>query len=305
MTFLTLLQRLFALLSLVVLGCGAYLVWTWWDLRQTLETLAPGDEIRLGEWRLYLGCVLIGWSLLGSLPVRLALGRGGGDGARFKRSAGYQVSAPDGSRVYVEQAGPAEAPVLVFVHGWGMDATTWFEARQHLSNRYRLVVWDLPGLGRSKGPSDGRYNLDRFAEALTTVLDLAGRRQVILIGHSRDDHPDLCAPVSGCSGSSGCRRRIRKHDTHQSIENYLAWKLVATSAAGAVDVSRHLASTAGLADELARLSERLDTYRHAPRRLRRSADPRSIGTGIVTGDPEFPGSAGQRQLGDDAVGRDR
>jgi pimeloyl-ACP methyl ester carboxylesterase len=65
-----------------------------------------------------------------------------------------------------------------------MDATSWIDVRRRLADRYHLILWDLPGLGRSRGPPDGRYSLDRFADALTAVMDLAGRRQVILVGHS-------------------------------------------------------------------------------------------------------------------------
>jgi pimeloyl-ACP methyl ester carboxylesterase len=184
MTFLAVLQRSFAILSLIILAASAYLLWTWWDMRDfaVAETpwIDPGGE----NWRLYLGGALLLWSFLGAVPVRFFLGRGGGDGRRMRRTPGEHLVAPDGSRLHVERDGPVDAPVLVFTHGWGMDATLWADARRQLADRYHLILWDLPGLGRSSGPKDGRYSLDRFADALGAVVDLAGRRQAILVGHS-------------------------------------------------------------------------------------------------------------------------
>jgi pimeloyl-ACP methyl ester carboxylesterase len=69
-------------------------------------------------------------------------------------------------------------------HGWGLNATAWFYTKHALTNRFRLVVWDLPGLGRSKPPTDGKFTIDRFAEALGAVVRSAGSGPVILVGHS-------------------------------------------------------------------------------------------------------------------------
>ena len=183
MTFLTLLQRILALLSLSILAAAGYFLWTWWDAHEfARDGLFDADARE--NWRLYLGAGLLAWSILGAAPVRFLLGRSSGEGGRLRRGQGAHAEASDGSRIYVESDGPADAPVLVFTHGWGMDSTTWIDARRHLGQRFRLIVWDLPGLGRSKGPKDGRYSLDRFSDALATVIDLAGRRQVILVGHS-------------------------------------------------------------------------------------------------------------------------
>jgi pimeloyl-ACP methyl ester carboxylesterase len=183
MTFLTLLQRILALLSLIVLVAAGYFLWTWWDVQDFARDGLTNAGAR-ENWRLYLGAALLAWSFLGAAPVRLLLGRSGGEGRRLQRGEGTHVDTPDGSRIYVESHGPDDAPVLVFTHGWGMDSTTWIDARRRLGQRFRLIVWDLPGLGRSNGPKDGRYSLDRFADALAAVIDLAGRRQVILVGHS-------------------------------------------------------------------------------------------------------------------------
>jgi pimeloyl-ACP methyl ester carboxylesterase len=185
MTFLGLLHRLFAFLSIVLLVAAAYFLWSWADWRDALGAgLAPWRDTTSQDWRLYVALGVLAWSLLGAIPMRLLLGRAAGSGHRLERAPGSAVTTADGSILHVERDGPPDAPVLVFTHGWGMDATTWIDARRRLAERYHLIFWDLPGLGRSKGPRDGKYTLDGFADALAAIVELAGRRQVILVGHS-------------------------------------------------------------------------------------------------------------------------
>lgn len=58
------------------------------------------------------------------------------------------------------------------------------------------MVWDLPGLGRSKGP----ISLENFADNLAEVIEWSGNEKVLLVGHSiggmtiqtlARDHPAL------------------------------------------------------------------------------------------------------------------
>src|SRR5205823_3119797 len=52
-----------------------------------------------------------------------------------------------------------------------------------LADRYRVVVWDLPGSGRSSRAADGDYSVGRLAHDLRAVLGLAGG-PAVLAGHS-------------------------------------------------------------------------------------------------------------------------
>lgn len=179
---LSLLQRLMALASLALLAAGAYYLWTWWDLREAVEA---GRVVEHDfDWRLWLGGGLLAWSLLGRTPVLWLLGRKGDDGDRMKRLPGERVESSTSAALHMETTGPVDAPALVFVHGWGMDASTWYDARRRLSERYRVFAFDLAGLGRSKGPMDGRYSLERFADDLLTILGEIGMRKAVLVGHS-------------------------------------------------------------------------------------------------------------------------
>jgi pimeloyl-ACP methyl ester carboxylesterase len=70
-------------------------------------------------------------------------------------------------------------------HGWDLDATVWYYEKKHLAPPFRLILWDLPGLGLSSQPADGRYSLERFAQDLKKVIDVTAAGQpVVLLGHS-------------------------------------------------------------------------------------------------------------------------
>ena len=176
MFLFVLLQRLFGLVSLALLGTGAWLVGEWLSHRDDISWA------RDGRW-LYVGLGLLAWSFLGRSVMALLLGRPGQGRRRLERTHGEAIVAEDGAEIRLTCWGPTDGPVLVLTHGWGLDSTIWRDARDELSDRFRLVAWDLPGLGRSSQPADGRYSIERLADDLRTVGDHLGV-PVVLVGHS-------------------------------------------------------------------------------------------------------------------------
>ncbi len=171
---------LIGLFSLGVLGSGAWFVWEWYD---NWALNLPADR-RL----LVAGLFLLALPLLGRLMLTPFLGRRPQEGEQemgvIPEGTVHRIVRPDGAVLHVQAYGPENAPVLLFTHGWGLSLAEWFYAQQHLAGRYRLLVWDLPGLGRSSPPKDHQYDLERLAGHLNAVLDLAGQQRVILCGHS-------------------------------------------------------------------------------------------------------------------------
>jgi pimeloyl-ACP methyl ester carboxylesterase len=84
----------------------------------------------------------------------------------------------------VECYGPVDGPPLILTHGWGMNSTEWYYLKQRLRDHFRLIVWDLPGLGLSTRPANKDYSLENLARDLEAVLGVAGNRPAILLGHS-------------------------------------------------------------------------------------------------------------------------
>jgi pimeloyl-ACP methyl ester carboxylesterase len=182
---LQILQRFLALVSLALAAVGGYLAWSWWELRNELRALpGPIDRLDTEDWRLWVGAALLAWWLLGRLPLALTLGRPGRDGAWLQRGPASDIESADGAVLRTERSGPADAPLLVMIHGWGMERRTWNRARAILSQRYEVAAYDLAGLGQSKAPPDRDYGLERLSDQLLAVLEAAGRRKVVLVGHS-------------------------------------------------------------------------------------------------------------------------
>lgn len=58
-------------------------------------------------------------------------------------------------------------PDLVLLHGWGLSSDVWGEFADRLAERFRVILIDLPGLGRS-GLS-GEMSLGKVVESLLAV----------------------------------------------------------------------------------------------------------------------------------------
>ena len=77
--------------------------------------------------------------------------------APAKLSGGRMQLKVDGRQVYAATGGrtfDAAKPLIVFLHGAGMDHTVWqLPARSFAWHGYSVLAPDLPGHGRSEGPA--------------------------------------------------------------------------------------------------------------------------------------------------------
>ena len=183
MPLLLIIRLVFSLLSLLVLGCAVYLVWIWYLGELVLQ--ADGDLVRIRhDWHLWLGLGLLAWSIFGRVVAVPLFTKRDSDSSKAQREGGVVVAGASGSSLYVEMTGPVDAPAMVLTHGWAMDSTIWYYAKRHLSREFRVIVWDLPGMGQSKAASGKSIGLSEFAQDLMTVMGLTGDHPVILVGHS-------------------------------------------------------------------------------------------------------------------------
>lgn len=65
----------------------------------------------------------------------------------------------DGQVWHYLEGGPADAPVLVLLHGFGGDKDNWTRFSASLTDRYRVIAPDLPGFGESLRDPQGDYSL--------------------------------------------------------------------------------------------------------------------------------------------------
>lgn len=195
-----------SIISLLILGLSAYLLWQWYD--GDLVQLANGDVMRTRtEWFLWVGLGLLALSFIGRPLITPLLAKKDTDPTMPVRTDGTMISGATGSSLYVERHGSPQAPVIVLTHGWAMDSTIWFYAKRDLSKNFHVICWDLPGMGKSKPSSPSAIGLSEFARDLRSVIELAGDRKVVLVGHSiggmtiqtlaRDDPAFFDARVAG------------------------------------------------------------------------------------------------------------
>jgi pimeloyl-ACP methyl ester carboxylesterase len=184
MPLLFLLRLIFSLLSWVILGAASYLIWSWWQGDLVIGADGLVRRVRDEDWRLWTGVALLAWSFLGKWLVVPLVAKPDQRRTRPERIEGQRVASPHGGDLHVEISGPLDAPPIILTHGWGLDGTIWFYARHDLSKRFRVITWDLAGLGKSRRGRSGEVDLTRFADDLTAVLDLTGRRPAVLVGHS-------------------------------------------------------------------------------------------------------------------------
>jgi pimeloyl-ACP methyl ester carboxylesterase len=79
-------------------------------------------------------------------------------------------------------SGPADAPVIVFVHGAMMGRSVWWPQVTALADRFRCIAVDQPGHGSRR---EQAFSLDTaVANVLEAIEAEAGGRRVVLVGLS-------------------------------------------------------------------------------------------------------------------------
>lgn len=112
----------------------------------------------------------------------------------------------DGAAICYLDAGPRDAPPLVFVHGGTAHAHWWWPVSARFAATHRLILPDLSG----HGTSDRRehYSFDGWADELATVSAAALEgTPAVFVGHSIGglacmalgaEHPSLVSAVVAC-----------------------------------------------------------------------------------------------------------
>jgi 3-oxoadipate enol-lactonase len=86
----------------------------------------------------------------------------------------------DGQRIYCEMHGDGEP--LLLIAGFACDHTVWDLVLPPLAERFRVVVFDSRGMGRTPGPSPPRIR--EMADDAVAVLDALETGPAHVAGHS-------------------------------------------------------------------------------------------------------------------------
>lgn len=95
------------------------------------------------------------------------------------------ATTDDDQQLYYETHGPS-GPTIVFVPGYMGIAEIWRSVLSRLGGRYRYVIYDIRGYGRSSKPEDAAsYSIERHSLDLKSLLKALNIIEpVILVTHS-------------------------------------------------------------------------------------------------------------------------
>lgn len=176
--------------------------------------------------------------------------------------AGKRVRAATGGRAL----DPAARPLLVLVHGAGMDHTVWALIGRALAHRgYSVLAPDLPGHGASEGPAP--TTIEDYAAWTAALLAAVDAGPAHLAGHSMGSltvlhlaatTPELARTITmlGTAARMPVHPELQaaadRHD-HLAIDLITGWSLPA-----AAHLGRHPTPGLSLRDGAVRLMERID-----------------------------------------------
>lgn len=88
------------------------------------------------------------------------------------------------SKMYIEIHGNKNNETIVFVHGLGDEASTiWKDSVDRLKENYQVIIFDLPGFGKSS-KSSAEYTPEKYALVLDYIVSEYVNKPFYLVGHS-------------------------------------------------------------------------------------------------------------------------
>ena len=96
----------------------------------------------------------------------------------------------DGVRIFYRASG--SGPAVLLSHGYGATSAMWEGQTEALSDRYRVISWDMRGHGQSDSPDDpSLYSEEATVGDIAALLDEAGARKAVIGGLSLGGYMSL------------------------------------------------------------------------------------------------------------------
>lgn len=98
------------------------------------------------------------------------------------RPTRYHSASIDGLSIFYREAGPADAPAILFLHGFPSSSRMYEPLFARLSPRFHLVAPDYPGFGYSSAPPAATfaYTFDHITDFVDNFTAAIGLKRYIL-----------------------------------------------------------------------------------------------------------------------------
>ena len=85
----------------------------------------------------------------------------------------HRTTRIDGIDIFYREAGPADAPAVLLLHGFPTSSHMFRNLIPALADRYHVIAPDYPGFGQSGTPDrkEFTYSFARFAELMDGLLN--------------------------------------------------------------------------------------------------------------------------------------
>src|SRR5919197_1470922 len=95
-----------------------------------------------------------------------------------------RLELEDVTIAYEERQGGGRSPTVVFVHGLGGSARSWWAQLAACEEAgYRAIAYDQRGAGLSSKPA-GPYSVELWARDLLRLIEALEVERPVLVGHS-------------------------------------------------------------------------------------------------------------------------
>jgi len=91
----------------------------------------------------------------------------------------YRTADVDAWKIFYREAGPADAPTLLLLHGFPSAGHMFRDLIPHLADRFHIVAPDLPGFGQSDMLARGMfaYTFDHIADVIDRFTEVIGLKR--------------------------------------------------------------------------------------------------------------------------------
>src|SRR5688572_4683944 len=98
--------------------------------------------------------------------------------APIAASIRYKTKLVDGVKVFYREAGPADGPVVLLLHGFPTSSHMFRNLIPTLADRYHVIAPDYPGYGQSDAPDHRKfaYTFARYAELVDLLMGQIGAK---------------------------------------------------------------------------------------------------------------------------------